>query len=196
MKLQIVSFSVSHPLLPVLYIKIFSTLLPKTSMQCLWNNWIHSETVHIWRFKAAVLKDANPCTTQLSVHFAIKSMCMTRPPETSLVLSQWTYTRDCIWHDIGPAVKMNILHSPSTRPLLRVLRVLLLVDLLFFCPPSVITCTSDSSEDDLSDDSVDSVSSASPSSMKSRSEPSESDSIKRWNTMTQNHKTVVGGELL
>ena len=135
--------------------------------------------MHIWRFKAAVLKNASPWKTQMSVHFAIKSMCMTRPPETS---------PDCIRHDIcvGLAVKMNILHSPSTRPLLRVLRVLLLVDLLFFFPPSVITCTSDSSEDDLSDDSVDSVSSISPSSMKSRSEPSESDSIKRCNT-TQNH---------
>jgi hypothetical protein len=88
-------------------------------------------------------------------------MCTTGPPETSLVLWQWTYTRDCIRHDIGPAVKMNILYSPSTRPLLRVLRVLLLVGLLGFSPPSAITCISDLFEDDLSDEDDDSVSSAS-----------------------------------
>jgi len=96
---------------------------------------------------------------------------------------------DCIRYDTGPAVKMNILYSPSTRPLLRVLRALLLVDLLVFPPPPAITCTSDSSEDDLLDESDDSVSSVSPSSMKSRSEPSESDSIKRCNTTTETCKT-------
>jgi hypothetical protein len=91
-------------------------------------------------------------------------------------------------HKESKLVKIQRVHSPSTLPLLRVLREILSADLLLHPAPSVITCTSDSSEDEPPDDLLVS-SSLSSSSMKSRSEPSESESIKRCQTMT--HKEEI-----